>query len=102
MLISADARREISRQADLLKEMSRAEFEEIEKLRKCFVQEYSSKAIAALQIDQYVIGRGALNRSFCYRLEQDLYPLGSILGSTAFKFGIYFGTEVSDVARSSR
>lgn len=62
-----------------------------EKLRIDFVRDYPINKIMKLSIEDYVIGLGADNKSFCYRLEQELDPLGRIKGATAFKFGIYHG-----------
>ncbi len=62
-----------------------------EKLRREFVRDYPLSKIRAMKLDEYVIGKGSSNRSFCYRLEREMDSLGRILGATAFKFGVYFG-----------
>ena len=72
------------------------EWKKAEKLRKEFVKDYPINEIMSLKLDQYVIGKGRENRSFCYRLERQLDCLGRILGATALKFGIYFGKTKTD------
>src|SRR6185437_9822947 len=66
---------------------------ELYKLRSSFVKYFDRKRIRAMKIDDYVIGFGkpAKGFNFCYALERQLDGLGRILGSTAFKFGIYYG-----------
>ena len=66
-----------------------------EKLRTEFVRDYSLAKIAAMQLDDYVIGKGSKNRSFCYRLEREMDDLGRILGATAIKFGVYYSKDAS-------
>jgi HNH endonuclease len=62
-----------------------------EKKRREFAKDFPLQKIATLNLDQYVIGKGRDNQSFCYRLEQDTDVLGRILGSPAWKFGVYYG-----------
>ncbi|QPJ64810.1 MAG: DUF3883 domain-containing protein [Candidatus Nitrohelix vancouverensis] len=78
------------------------EWKKTEKLRKEFVRDYPIKKLMSLQLDQYVIGMGKENRSFCYRLERQLDSLGRILGATAGKFGIYFGRTKADSQQKYR
>lgn len=73
-----------------------------EKLRRTFVTDYPVSRIPRLTLDEYVIGRGADNRSFCYRLERELDSLGRILGATAFKFGVYYGRTKSEPTEKYR
>ncbi len=73
-----------------------------EKLRKRFVKDYTTEKIARLSLDQYVIGRGRENKSFCYRIERELDRLGRISGSPAIKFGIYYGITKTDRNRKYR
>jgi len=68
----------------------------VEKLGVDFVFDFPPETIGSLQLDEYVIGKGAENRSFCYRLEREMDDLGRILGATAFKFGVYYGRTKSD------
>src|SRR5581483_5988531 len=71
------------------------ELKRAEGLRAEFVADYPLKRIPNLSLDEYVIGKGSSNRSFCYRLEREMDSLGKILGATAYKFGIYFGKKNS-------
>lgn len=64
---------------------------ELYRLREEFVKDYSINRLKRLNIDDYVIGKG--NNSFCYRIERELDNLGSIRGSTAKKFGIFYNKE---------
>lgn len=64
------------------------------KKRDAFTRHFSSKKIALLGIDEYVIGKG--EHTFCRKIERDLDGLGRIIGATAFKFGVYFGKTESD------
>ena len=70
----------------------RQEWDELERLRKKFVKDYSVRNLEQLHIDDYVIGKGAENRSFCYRIERELDRLGRIRGTRAQRFGVYYGT----------
>lgn len=84
-----------SRIIDLTKE--RAQFYDI---RDSFVKYFKPEQIGKISLDQYVIGlRGPGDgHSFCYTLERRLDGLGRIIGSTSFKFGVYFGRTKSDPA----
>lgn len=66
-------------------------YKEIETLRRNFVSDYSPKAIMNMEIDEYIVGKGDKN-TFCSRLETELKGWGNIQGSTAIKFGVYYGT----------
>ncbi|MFN8382081.1 MAG: DUF3883 domain-containing protein [Anaerolineales bacterium] len=85
----------------LVKEFAE-DLENGEKLRKKFVADFPISKIRAMGIDEYVIGKGADNRSFCYRIEREMDSLGRILGATAFKFGVYFGRTKSDTSHEYR
>ena len=87
---------EIARRVPMLAQRDSDKWKRAEQLRKDFVSDYPSKKIPSLPLDDYVIGKGAENRSFCYRLEREMDILGRILGATAFKFGVYFGRIKSD------
>jgi hypothetical protein len=87
---------EIARRVPMLAQRDSDDWKRAEQLRKDFVSDYPSKKIPSLALDDYVIGKGAENRSFCYRLEREMDILGRILGATAFKFGVYFGRIKSD------
>lgn len=71
-------------------------WKEYEELRQAFVKDYPIERIGNLLLDEYVIGKGADNRSFCYRIERELDQLGRILGATASKFGVYYGKTKSN------
>lgn len=59
-------------------------------LRNQFVKDFTKDRILRMEIDEYVNGKG--NKStFCNRIETELKELGNMKGSTARKFGIYFG-----------
>lgn len=62
-------------------------------LRKNFIKEFTINKINEMTLDQYVVGK---KDTFCKKLETDLRHLGVIQGTTAFKFGIYYGKEKSD------
>ena len=62
--------------------------------RIAFTKHFNTNKIAKMGIDDFVIGIGEHN--FCRRIERDLDGLGRIIGSTAFKFGVYFGRTKQD------
>ena len=68
-------------------------FSEMEALRLEFIKKFPINNLKDLSLDQYVIGKPD---SFCYWLEIKLASLGSIRGSSAFKFGIYLGKTKTD------
>lgn len=72
-------------------------FKAVEKFKK----DYSAERILSLDLDEYVIGKGR-NDSFCNRIENELNAWGNIHGSTAKKFGIYFGVDGKDKERKYR
>jgi hypothetical protein len=65
-----------------------------------FVRYYTRPRIRRIELDDYVIGVGQKNEgeglNFCYTLERDLDGLGRIIGSTAYKFGVYYGRTKKD------
>lgn len=71
------------------------EEKQLEKLRKEFVDHFIIKRIAEMKKEEYVVGLGRQD-TFCYRLENELRELGDIHGSTAAKFGLYYGTKGED------
>lgn len=73
-----------------LAEEEKARWNNAERIRSDFVRDFSPSKISSMQLDDFVIGKGAENRSLCYRLEREMDDLGRILGSTAFKFGVYY------------
>ena len=86
----------------MLTELDGEFLKEAEKRRRQFVSDFPLQRITGLALDNYVIGKGAGKRSFCYRIERDLDMLGNIRGSTAFKFGVYFGRIKSDPTHKYR
>ncbi|MCF6130889.1 DUF3883 domain-containing protein [Flavobacterium wongokense] len=62
--------------------------------RIAFTRYFTSRKIAEMDIDEFVIGKG--EHTFCRKIERDLNELGMIIGSTAFKFGVYFGRTKTD------
>jgi hypothetical protein len=87
---------EIARCVPKLAERGGEELKQAEKLRRQFVLDFPLRRINGLALDDYVIGKVAGKGSFCYRLEREMDSLGTILGATAFKFGVYFGRIKSD------
>ncbi len=87
---------QIALRVPILAERDREEWKETEKNHRRFVSDYSPRKIAQMQIDDFVIGKGRDNKSFCYRLERELDKCGRILGATAAKFGVYYGKTKSD------
>src|SRR5712691_4332866 len=78
------------------------EWKHLESLRRGFVADYPIRKIPTLMLDEYVIGKGGDNRSFCYRLEREMDALGRILGATSFKFGVYYGRTKRDPSERYR
>jgi len=70
----------------------------IYKLRDDFAKYYTETRILNMPIDTYVLGKSHTDVKFhfCYTIERSLDRLGRIVGSTAFKFGVYYGVTKSD------
>lgn len=66
----------------------------LHQLRNTFTSDFNANKIAKMGIDDFVIGIG--DHNFCRRIERDLDGLGRIIGSTAFKFGVYYGRTKQD------
>jgi hypothetical protein len=51
-----------------------------------------------MELHDYVLGvhRPNGHHNFCYGIERELDGLGSFVGATAYKFGIYYGRTKSD------
>lgn len=58
--------------------------------RKAFVDDFYIKQIINMKKEDYVVGMRRRD-TFGYRLETELQELGDIHGSTALKFGMYYG-----------
>lgn len=68
--------------------------------RGAFLRAFPLKNLPNLKLDEYVIGKQT--PTFCTQVEVTTKPWASILGATAFKFGIYFGQERADQRRKYR
>lgn len=66
--------------------------------RDAFVNKFSISFIRNMDIDDYVSGKYRTTgvETFCYVLERKLGSLGSIVGSTAHKFGIFYKSEKNE------
>jgi Domain of unknown function (DUF3883) len=66
---------------------------ELHKLRNSFVNFFDINKVKSMEINDYVAGVELPKKgyNFCYTLERKLDGLGRISGSSAPKFGIYFG-----------
>jgi len=91
-----DMQEQIELYVPILAEEQKERWKNAEKLRLDFVRDYPPAKIQAMQLDDFVIGKGSDNVSFCYRLEREMDDLGRILGANAFKFGVYYGKIKSD------
>jgi len=78
-----------------------SENKEIFKLTKRFRKDYSLEKIKNLSLDEYVTGKQNPS-TFCNRIENELNNWGNIHGSTAKKFGIYFGVDGDDKEKKYR
>jgi hypothetical protein len=83
-----------------IRNIDSTEIKELYKLRAKFVKDYPLKNILSLSIDGYIIGKKL--PSFCHRIENELNAWGNIHGSTAKKFGLYFGTDGDDKDKKYR
>src|SRR5215831_10062630 len=86
----------IAERVPILAVRDKDDWKQAKQLQARFVKDYPIKKIQNLERDEFVIGKGAGNQSFCYRVERQMDLLGRILGATAFKFGIYYGKTKSD------
>ena len=91
-----DMQEQIELYVPSLAEEQKERWKNAEKLRLDFVRDFSPAKIQSMQLDDFVIGKGSNNRSFCYRLERETDDLGRILGANAFKFGVYYGSTKTD------
>lgn len=65
-----------------------------------FLKAFPLSRLKDLKLDDYVIGKGTA--SFCASVEAKTKAWAVIQGSTAFKFGIYFGRTKSDATTKYR
>ena len=77
-----------------------SEFKELFKLVDEFKKDYPVETILNFKLDDYVTGKGS--PSFCNRLENELNDWGNIHGSTAKKFGVYYGVDGNDKKKKYR
>lgn len=78
-----------------LRELAKQHSLKNEELREKFLNEWPLDRILTMSIDDYVIGKGGQNNSFCYGLEHGKYKtlfLG-IGGGGSSKFGIYWNED---------
>lgn len=68
----------------------------LEALRREFVERYPVSELANLTKETYALGLDNYKDTFCYWLETRLQELGDIHGATAQKFGVYYGKKKSD------
>lgn len=83
-----------------IRDTIRSDFKELFKAREQFIKDYTIKTISSLKLDDYVTGKGS--PSFCNRIENELNAWGNIHGSTAKKFGIYYGVDGDDKEKKYR
>lgn len=67
----------------------------VETLRKEFVSLYDRNRLTRLTLYEYAIGQ-ADHDNFCFWIERKLHGMGSILGATASKFGVYFDVKTHE------
>jgi len=74
-----------------------------EQLREEFLKEWPLDRILTMSIDDYVIGKGAQNKSFCYALETGKYQslFMGIGGGGSSKFGIYWNEDTKSYKNQS-
>ena len=79
-------------QVDFESKYTESEYNEIEKKRKKFIDDFSLERMRSLKEEDYGLGENNNKKNtFCYRVENELNAWGNIHGSTAIKFGVYFG-----------
>lgn len=63
-------------------------------LRSEFIQTFPRNGILGLKKEEYVLGRHFIDatETFCYWLEKKLDRLGTISGSPAWQYGVYYGS----------
>lgn len=79
-----------------MKQLSNIEFELVENKRKEFVERFSVENIKKMDFDDYILGKGKENKSFCYLLEYGLRELGDIRFPTSIKYRIYWSKKKND------
>ncbi len=67
--------------------------EDLRRVREEFVRRFPKEGLRDLTLEQYALGHEGTRESFCYWLERETRYLGSILGGSAAKFGVYYGSD---------
>jgi hypothetical protein len=86
----------VDERVSILKETQQKEWDKYEHLRNMFIRDYPVNHIPDLTLIQYVAGKVAEKKSFCYRIEHELDMLGRITSARTDKFGIYYGKTKTD------
>lgn len=77
--------------------------EEYISLRNGFLERFPIKSLEAITLEQYALGlEDDYKDSFCYWVETKLQMFGNIHGSTAAKFGVYYGKRGDDTENKWR
>ena len=74
---------------------------DLETLRREFVARFNRQKLASLTLEEYALNSqdsSVSKDSFCYWLERKTGSLGSIIGSSSIKFGVYYGKQGKDTA----
>lgn len=69
---------------------------EFQELHAEFLERFPIKSLENITLEEYALGHEGYKDSFCYWIETRLKKFGYIYGSTALKFGVYFGTYGDD------
>lgn len=71
--------------------------------KELFISEWPLERLMNMPLDDYVIGFGENNESFCYELEFGKYQMlyMSILGGTSGKYGLYYAKDSNDFRDSN-
>jgi hypothetical protein len=79
---------EIEQRVPVLVTSDADRIKEAKQLHLKFIKDYSLGKISRLEIDEYVVGKGAQD-TFCYRLEFKMECLGQISGTPSRKYGVF-------------
>lgn len=64
--------------------------EDLQRLRAEFVQRFPKERLGEMTLEQYALGLETSKESFCYWIERQTRELGSILGGSSRKFGVWW------------
>lgn len=70
------------------------------RVRREFIRAFPMNSLNRLKLEQYIIGQRS--PTFCNHLEVRTNAWANIHGSTAAKFGIYFGRKMDDQRKKYR